>query len=78
MALKNQPERMWEKDGWELWMKQQRGYIELDVKRVQKDFRIHSGRMGEHGIHVRFKQENRNEELERRSQSRTGWRQTRR
>jgi hypothetical protein len=48
---------VWEKDGWELWMKKQNGFVELAVKRAQKDFRIHSGRMGEHGVQVRFKQE---------------------
>ena len=69
MALKNEPERMWEKDGWELWMKKQNGYVELHIKRVQKDFRIHSGRMGEHGIQVRFRQETKHEELERGLQS---------
>jgi hypothetical protein len=57
MALKNDPERVWEKDGWELWMKKQSGYVELHIKRPQKDFRIHSGRMGEHGIQVRFRLE---------------------
>jgi hypothetical protein len=46
MKLKNEPERVWEKDGWELWMKIQNGYVELHIKRPQKDFRIHSGRMG--------------------------------
>ena len=57
MALKVDPERVWEKDGWELWMKKQSGYVELHIKRPQKDFRIHSGRMGQHGVQVRFRQE---------------------
>jgi hypothetical protein len=41
MKLKNDPERVWEKDGWELWMKKQSGYVELHIKRPRKDFRIH-------------------------------------
>jgi hypothetical protein len=57
MALKLDPERVWEKDGWELWLNKQSGYVDLHVKRRQKDFRIHSCRMGEHGIQLRFVQE---------------------
>ena len=38
MALKNDLERVWEKDGWELWMKKQSGYVELHIKRPQKIF----------------------------------------
>jgi len=56
MRLKNEPELVWEKDGWELWMKKQIGYVELHLKRPRKDFRIHSGRMGQHGVQIRFRQ----------------------
>ena len=69
MKLKNDPERVWEKDGWELWMKKQSGYVELHIKRPQKDFRIHSGRMGEHGVQVRFRQEKQHDESDRRLRS---------
>jgi hypothetical protein len=57
MTVKNDPERVWEKDGWELWIRKQSGYVQLHIKCPQKDFRIHSGRMGEHGFQVRFRQE---------------------
>lgn len=56
MTVKNQPQRVWEKEGWELWTKRQGSYVEFYIKRPQKDFRIHSGRIGEHGIQVRLKQ----------------------
>ena len=56
MTVKSEPQRVWEKEGWELWMKRQGSYVELFIKRPQKDLRIHSGRIGEHGIQVRFKQ----------------------
>jgi len=56
VTVKSEPQRVWEKDGWELWTKKQGNYFELYIKRPQKDFRIHSGRIGEHGIQVRLKQ----------------------
>ena len=55
MTVKNQPQRVWEKEGWELWTTKQGNYTEVYIKRLQKDFRIHSARIGEHGIQVRFK-----------------------
>lgn len=56
MKVKNQPQRAWDKEGWELWTKKPGNCFELYIERPQKDFRIHSGRIGEHGVQVRFKQ----------------------